>query len=146
VEETTRLAAHIVAATLLQQQLKVVLVTTGGTGTVETLTRPGDLVSIWTQRSVQPLQLKASLAAARAMGRTLPAEGPPAAGGVLPVTHAWLGADEQELPAREELRALFVQYPGQQVTPPFAAACQRWECVKPGQREGLDAVMGRLLA
>jgi hypothetical protein len=52
VEAVTRLAAHITAATLLRAGQPVVLVTTRGSGTVQPLARPADLVALWTQRSL----------------------------------------------------------------------------------------------
>ena len=146
VEDVTRLAAHVVAATLIQRGLPVVLVTTGGAGTVQALSRPADLLAIWTRRSLEPLQLRASLATARAMGHTLNngALQPPA---VLLLTHAWFGTDEPSPPDTEDLRALFVQYPKQDIAPPFAAQCSRWRSLPhQGAQDNIEVVMGDLLA
>jgi ATP-dependent Clp protease ATP-binding subunit ClpC len=143
VEAITRLAAHIAAATLIQAGQPVVLVTAGGNGTVEALTRRADLVAIWTRRSLDPAEPRVALATARAMARTLHDGGPDPA--LVLLTHAWFGADEERLPLPEGLRALFVQYPGQQVTPPLAPGCARWETLASGTTDGLEQVMGRLV-
>jgi len=141
VEATTRLAAHVLASSLLQAGLPVVLVTAGGRGEVYSLDRLADLVEIWTRRSLEPAAAGQSLRAARALRETL-REGPlePA---VVVLAHAYFGAEDQA-PALSCLRGLFVQYPGQQVRPPLAAACERWESVAAGETATLAGRLARV--
>jgi ATP-dependent Clp protease ATP-binding subunit ClpC len=58
------------------------------------------------------------------------------------LSHPWFGAEEA-VSAVPSLRGLFVQYPGQQIRPALARACERWESVNTGQVE-LD-VLARIL-
>jgi hypothetical protein len=44
------------------------------------------------------------------------------------LSHAWYGANDL-LPVVQDLRALFVQYPGQGVAPPLARHCAKWASV-----------------
>ncbi|MBL8422200.1 MAG: hypothetical protein JNK06_01620, partial [Candidatus Accumulibacter phosphatis] len=124
-------------------QIPLVLVTLGGRGRVEILSRRADLVSIWTERSLDLAEPQRGFARAQGMARSL-------AGGSLPpvvllLTHAWFAAEARDLEAPPNLRALFVQYPRQHVEPPLAALCERWESVAAGTTDGLDRVLGRLL-
>lgn len=43
------------------------------------------------------------------------------------------------------LRALFVQYPGSYVAPPWAARCERWESLAHDDFPGVAGALGRLL-
>ncbi len=142
VEKTTRLAAHVVASSLLDAGLPVVLVTAGGRGSVRTLERPADLVEIWTERSLEGADEPGVLRVARAMRETL-ADGVLAPVVVL-LSHVFFGADF-EMPEVPSLRGLFVDYPGRRVRPPLSAACERWESVGPGEVEGLGERLGRLV-
>ncbi len=142
VEQTTRLAAHVVAASLLDAGLPVVLVTAGGQGGVQTLERPADLAVIWTERSAEGADEPGVLRLARAMRETLAGDALPPV--VILLSHVFYGADE-ELPEVPSLRGLFVQYPGRTVCPPLAEACERWQSVAPGEFEGLEERLGRLV-
>ena len=70
VEATTRLAAYVLASTLLQARLPVWLVTAGGAGTACASGAAGDLVEIWTRRTLEPARPARALAAARALRAT----------------------------------------------------------------------------
>lgn len=134
VEATTRLAAHVIAASLLRVDVPVVLVTVGGEGSVHVLERPADLVDIWTCRSLEPADERLGLQAARAMREVL-------AGGrlepiVVVLSHVFFGADVA-LPQVSSLRGLFVEFPGHKRRPAMAEVCQRWESVGPGEIGGL---------
>lgn len=39
----------------------------------------------------------------------------------------------------------FVDYPGERVRPPLAAACERWESLAPGEVGAIEGVLGRLV-
>ncbi len=142
IERTTRLAAHVVASSLLDAGLPVVLVTAGGRGSVRTLERSADLVDIWTERSLEGADEPGVLRVARAMRETL--AGDALSPVVVLLSHVFYGADE-EPPEVPGLRGLFVQYPGRTVRPPLAAACERWESVGSGEVEGLGERLGRLV-
>jgi len=141
VEATTRLAAHVLASSLLQAGLPVVLVTAGGRGEVHALDRLADLVEIWTRRSLEPAAAGQSLRAALALRETL-REGPLEPAVVL-LAHAYFGAEDQ-VPAVPCLRGLFVQYPSQQVRPSLAAACERWESIAAGETAALADRLARV--
>ncbi|HLX08126.1 MAG TPA: WD40 repeat domain-containing protein [Thermoanaerobaculia bacterium] len=141
VEAMTRLAAHVLASSLLQAGLPVVLVTAGGHGEVHSLDRLADLVEIWTRRSLEPAAAGQSLRAARALRETL-REGPLEPAVVL-LAHAYFGAEDQ-VPAQPCLRGLFVQYPGQHVRPPLAGACERWESIAAGDTAMLADRLARV--
>jgi ATP-dependent Clp protease ATP-binding subunit ClpC len=136
VEVTTRLAAHVLALSLLQAGLPVVLMTAGGRNEVYPLERVSDLVELWTRRSLEPAEASRSLGVARALRETL-REGPLEPVIVL-LAHACFGADE-EVPAVAGLRGLFVQYPNQHVRPSLVKACERWESVAAGETADLAA-------
>ncbi len=142
VERTTRLAAHVVASSLLDAGLPVVLVTAGGRGSVRTLERPADLVEVWTERSLEGADEPGALRVARAMRETL--AGDALSPVIVLLSHVFYGADE-EPPEVPGLRGFFVQYPGRTVRPTMAAACERWESVGPGEFEGLGDRLGRLV-
>jgi ATP-dependent Clp protease ATP-binding subunit ClpC len=142
VEATTRLAAHVLASSLLQAGLPVVLVTAGGKSEVYPLERISDLVEVWTRRSLEPTEAGRSLAVARALRETL-REGPLEPVIVL-LAHACFGADEQ-VPAVAGLRGLFVQYPNQQVRPALVKACERWESVAAGETADLAERLARVM-
>lgn len=143
IEAVTRLAAHIAASSLIAAQLPLVLVTLGGRGRVEVLSRRADLVSIWTERTLDLAEPRRGLALAQGMARTIrDGQLPPA---ILLLSHAWCAAEEHDLEAPPGLRALFVQYPRQDIKPPFADRCERWESVPSGTTDALEQVLGRLL-
>ncbi len=142
VEQTTRLAAHVVASSLLDAGLPVVLVTAGGSGSVRTLEGPADLVEIWTERSLEGADEAGILRLARAMRETL--AGDALSPIVVLLSHVFFGADG-EMPEVSGLRGLFVQYPGRAVRPTLAAACERWDRIGSGEVEGLAERLGRLV-
>jgi hypothetical protein len=143
IEAVTRLAAHMVATSLLSAQLPQVLITLGGRGTVAIVNQRTDLIELWTRRSPELADPKRGLTQAIGMARTL--QDSPVQPVILLLSHAWLGADQDDLPEAPNLRALFVQYPGYDITPPLAERCERWESVPAGETEGLEWVLGRLL-
>ncbi len=143
VERATRLAAHVIASSLLETGLPLVLVTAGGRGSVRTLERPSDLVDLWTLRSLEGADEAAAMRVARAMRETL--AGDELTPVVVLLSHVFFGADEDVLPDVPGLRGFFVQYPGQVVRPPMAEACERWENVATGEVEGLAERLGRLV-
>jgi ATP-dependent Clp protease ATP-binding subunit ClpC len=142
VEATTRLAAHVLASSLLQAGLPVILVTAGGRSEVHPLERMSDLVEVWTRRRLEPAEAGRSVGVARALRETL-------RGGALePVivllAHAWFGAEE-EVPAVAGLRGLFVQYPSHTTRPPLASLCERWESVPAGETADLAERLARVV-
>ncbi len=134
----------MVARTLLDAGVPVVLVTPGDTGElVLELTRPTDLVEVWTQRTLtqaDPVRLLRLASAVRANLR--------ADSGLEPVTllltQPWFGADE-DVPPITGLRGLFVQYPRYDVRPALAAHCERWHSLPARQTAGLASILGQLL-
>ncbi len=143
VEGATRLAAHVIASSLLEAGLPLVLVTAGGRGSVRTLERPSDLVDLWTSRSPEGADDAGALRLASAMRETL--AGDELAPVVVLLSHAFFGADEDALPDVPGLRGFFVQYPGRTVRPTLAEACERWQSVAAGEVEGLEERLGRLV-
>ena len=143
VERATRLAAHVIASTLLEAGLPAVLVTAGGRGSVRALERRSDLVDLWTLRSLEGADEAAAVRVARAMRETL--AGDELAPIVVLLSHVFFGADEEVLRDVPGLRGFFVQYPGRAVRPPLAETCERWESVGAGELEGLEQRLGRLV-
>ncbi len=143
VEALTRLAAHIIATSLQQAQLPVVLITTDPLNTVQTLEQPAHLLAIWTQRSLNPVPIKRTLSVAQKLRENLH-EGN-IAPAILLLTHTQF-ANGQHLSPPKGLRALFVQYPKHsQIKPPFARYCERWESIANGQLTGFEEILGRLV-
>jgi hypothetical protein len=142
IEATTRLAAHILAASLCQARVPAVLVAAGGAGQVRPLEQPADLLELWTLRSLEPANSAAALRLARTLCETL-REGS-LESRIVVFSHPWFGAEEslQPVPA---LRGLFVQYPGQQVRPVLAERCERWESVTAGTGVRLLEPLARLV-
>lgn len=143
VEAITRLAAHILAASSLEAGQPLFLITAGGEGTAHAVERADDLVEIWTARSHEPARERACLHAARAVRHAL--HGSVLEPVIVLLTHPYFGA-EARLPTMPTLRALFVQYPRQRVTPALASACECWESVAAGDTAALPSRLGRLLA
>jgi ATP-dependent Clp protease ATP-binding subunit ClpC len=142
VEATTRLAAHVLASSLLQAGLPVVLVTAGGRSEVYPLERMPDLVEVWTRRSLELAEAGRAMGVARTLRETL-REGPLEPVIVL-LAHAWFGGEE-EMAAVTGLRGLFVQYPGHATRPPLASVCERWESVTSGEIESLAEKLARVV-
>lgn len=141
-ETTTRLAAHVLASSLLQASLPVVLVTAGGRSGVYPLERVSDLVEVWTQRSLEPAEVGRALGVARALRETL--RGEPLEPVIVVLAHAYFGAEE-EVPVVAGLRGLFVQYPSLQVRPALASVCERWESVAAGETADLAERLARVV-
>jgi hypothetical protein len=141
VETTSRLAAHVIASSLLEAHLPVVLVAAGGAGRVRTLEQPADLLELWTLRSLEPAAAVPALHLARAIRASLRDDLLEPL--IVLLSHPWFGAEE-ELPAIPALRGLFVQYPGRQIRPALGDACERWENLNAGQfgLEPLVSVLG----
>jgi hypothetical protein len=148
VEKTTRLAAYILASTLLQARLPVWLVTAGGAGTASLLEQPADLMDLWTRRTLEPPRPTRALTVARALRATLIGQGAFEPVIVL-LAQANFGAEEED-PMRSGLvpglRGLFVQHTGQSGRPPWSAYCDRWSLVRVSQESALATALGELLA
>jgi ATP-dependent Clp protease ATP-binding subunit ClpC len=146
IEAITRLAAYIVARSLLQAGMPAMLVLTGQGvrpgEQIRELRESSDLLEVWTARTLSPAKATQSLRLASVVRAGL------RDGGVEPVilllTQAWFGAEE-EVARVAGLRALFVQYPGQQVRPAMAAMCERWHSVNPTQINDIGTLLSRLL-
>ncbi len=123
--------------------VSAVLVSAGGTGTVQVLGRRSDLVEIWTRRSLQGADEPSSFKVARAMCETLRGSDVLEPVVVL-LSHVFYGADF-ELPEVPSLRGLFVDYPGERVRPPLAVVCERWESLASGDVSGIEGLLGRLV-
>jgi hypothetical protein len=149
IEATTRLAAHVLAGSLLEARMPAWLLTAGGTGTAALLDRQADLVDVWTRRTLDPAQPARTLARARALRESLRGWG-----GLEPVVvllvQSYFGAEEE--PASllagvvSGLRGLFVHHAGQHGRPAWAGRCERWMAVGVGEESRLGAVLGELLA
>jgi hypothetical protein len=142
VEGLTRPAAHALAHTLRRQGLPVVLVAAGGPPSVHLLEHPADLLVLLTRRTLASAAPAPTLATAQALRRHLAADGEEPL--VLLLTQAWWGA-EADAPPPSPLRALFVQYPGQCIEPPWASRCERWASLAHDQHARLPEVLGRLI-
>jgi WD40 repeat protein len=148
VEATTRLAAYVLASTLIHARMPVWLVTAGGVGTAALLEQPADLVEIWTRRTLEPARPGRALAAARALRANLVGQSAFEPVIVL-LAQACFGADEEAsvpLGLVPGLRGLFVHHSGQGGHPAWAAHCERWSAVSVGTESGLVTVLGELLA
>jgi hypothetical protein len=148
IESTTRLAAYVLAATLMQAKLPVWLVTAGGKGTAAQLEQPSDLVEIWTRRTLESPRPARALATARALLATLVGQSAfePV---ILLIAQAYFGAEEQNhLPTGvvPGLRALFVNHAGQSSRPPWSAHCERFRVVVAGKEPSAVPALGELLA
>jgi ATP-dependent Clp protease ATP-binding subunit ClpC len=149
IEATTRLAAHVLASSLLAAKIPAWLLTAGGAGTAAVLERPADLVEVWARRTLDPPQPARTLARARALRETLRGWG-----GLEPVVlllvQAYFGAEEEpgSLPPGlvSGLRGLFVHHAGQPSRPAWAGHCERWVAVEVGYTSRLGAVLGELMA
>ena len=143
IEQTTRLAAFVVARTLHQANLPAILVTSGGTEQIFTIEKTADLVDIWTQRTLKLARVPRSLKLAQALRVNLYSEG-----GLEPIvlllTHPWFGADD-DIPQLSHLRGLFIQYPDYQVRPALADYCDRWQSLAHDQTTSLDVILGELV-
>lgn len=143
VEGLTRLAAHLLARSLRRQGLATVLLAAGGPPRVYALEQPADLLLVFTVRTLQAVDLTATLRLAQRLCNTLQHDATEPV--ILLLTHPWWGADEPEVPGIPRLRALFVHYPGASVTPAWAGRCERWESLGPQQYDRLPTALGRLL-
>ncbi len=145
VESLTRPAAFAIARALRRRAIPVRLVALGGQAKVKTLEHPRDLIELLTVRSFEPVDQAAALRTAERVASELAAQ----AGGsvsILLLTQPYWGIDMKAPAPTPGIRALFVQYPGQQVRPSFAAHCERWESIDAGESERLSQVLGRLVA
>jgi ATP-dependent Clp protease ATP-binding subunit ClpC len=148
VESTTRLAAYVLATTLLRARLPVWLLTAGGKGTAALLEHPADLVDIWTRRTLEPTRPTRALKAARAIRATLTGQSASEPVIVL-LAQAHFGAESDDpMPTAKVpgLRGLFVHHAGQTARPPWSALCERWSAVEVRKESSLVTVLGDLLA
>jgi ATP-dependent Clp protease ATP-binding subunit ClpC len=143
VEALTRLAAHLIATSLQQAQMPVVLLTTDPLNTVQTLEQPVQLIEIWTQRCLNEVPIKRTLSVAHKLQETL--HDGNIAPAILLLTHAQF-ANGQHLSPPKGLRALFVRSPNQpQKMPLFASYCERWESISTRQVTEFEEILGRLV-
>jgi ATP-dependent Clp protease ATP-binding subunit ClpC len=143
VEAVTRLAAHIITASLPAARLPTVMITADGMGWVMRLEEPADKLDVWTTRSLEPARAVLALRLAGILRRTLDdGNGPEPP--VVVLSHAWFGAEET-ISAMPGLRGLFVQYPGQRVEPVLAAHCERWVIIGAHELPDLLNRLRRLL-
>jgi len=143
VESVLRLAAYWLARALLQAHTPALLVTAGGASQVRELTRPSDLVELWTLRSLAPAEPLKALQLARNLREALRADGPEPI--IVAFSHPWFGA-EDAAPAMTGLRGLFVQpRRSAPVRPALAGRCEYWESIEPGEGTTLADCLGRLL-
>ena len=142
VELTSRLAAYMIAASLLQARLPVTLLAAGGAGQVRLLEQPADLLDLWLLRSLEPAPAAQTLRLAHTLHTLLRDDRLEPV--IVLLSHPWFGAEE-EVPAVSALRGLFVQYPGQQVRPALAGCCERWESVPVDSGIRLLEPLARLL-
>jgi WD40 repeat protein len=148
VEATTRLAAYVLASTLIQARMPVWLLTAGGAGTATILEQPADLVEILTRRTLEPSRPERALAAARALRATLVGQDAFEPVIVL-LAHANFGADEEATISSglvPGLRGLFVHHVGQGGRPAWAPQCERWLAGNAGNESGLITDLGELMA
>lgn len=142
VEQLTRLAAHRIARTWLDAHRSVSLLMPGTSPVLQPLVREAELASIWTRRTLAPLDAEEVLSLAHEARLSLEGELEPL---VLVLSHAWFGAESSRQTALPHTRALFVRLPGHRGTPPLASRCERWEVVSTGQPERLEEAVSRLL-
>jgi ATP-dependent Clp protease ATP-binding subunit ClpC len=144
VEGITRLAAHMVGSTLMEARVPVTLVTCGdNTEYITELSRPSDMLEIWTRRTLAMIDQSRFLKVASAVrANMVESSGPEPI--ILLLTHPWFCAD-YEPPEVEALRGLFVEYPDCPVKPVLAPLCEKWISLEPGRTKGLDDTLGRLI-
>ena len=144
VEAITRAAAHIIATSLLAAGMQVILVLCGGRTQTRIISQREDIVAIWTERSLEAAEETSALRIAGAARERL--RGGPLEPVIILLSHAWFGAEAEGLAAGPWLRGMFVQYPGQQVTPALSQYCEHWETVECEHPAELEHLLGRLLA
>ncbi len=145
VEAITRLAAHIVASTLRDAGVSVVMITPDEpVDAIIAIEHRADLVETWTRRTLFPARGQRLLRAADAVRASLRGDisTEPA---VLLLSHCWFGAEER-LPEVPGLRGLFVLHPGHDVTPVAAPMCERYQLLSALGSTNLGRVLGELLA
>lgn len=64
---------------------------------------------------------------------------------IILLTHCYWGADLLQATRHTGIRALFVQYPGKEIPPPFAHLCEHWETVQHDQINAVVAALGKLI-
>ena len=143
IEGMTRLAAHILATTLLRANINSLLITTGETVRVHRISRQADIIEIWTERSVFPADIPQTLKVAQTLRRTLNQGGNEA--GIILLSHSWFGGANSKYIIMPGLRALFVNYPKQQIEPPFGQYCEQYKVLGYKDFSQLPDVLGRLM-
>jgi ATP-dependent Clp protease ATP-binding subunit ClpC len=145
VESLTRMAAHIVASTLLDAGVPVVLVTPDDpSDAIISIEHRADLVEGWTRRTYVPAKAARLLRVASALRSHLQ-DGNGVEPAVLLMSHCWFGAEET-LPDTPGLRGLFVRHPGHNVFPPAAFLCERHHQLAPSEITNIGPMLGELLA
>ncbi len=142
VEKVTRLAAMLVGRTLLDAGLPAMLVTAGGRSCFQVLDRRSQLLSCWTERSLEPARPAETLRAAEKLRETL--RGGPLEPVVLLLSHAWFGAEDDPKP-QSAVRALLVRYPGQSEVEPLGRRYGRLAMVGSDESESLPRVLRELI-
>jgi hypothetical protein len=145
VESVTRLAAHLVASTLREAGVPVVLVTPDEPAdAIVVIEHRADLVEAWTRRTLSHANAARLLRAAVAVRASL-RTGNGTEPAVLLLSHCWFGAEER-LPEIPGLRGLFVRHPGHDVPPAAASLCERHHRLSASETSSLGRVVGELLA
>lgn len=143
VEQLTRLAAHRIARTWLDAHVAVSLLIPGTSPALRPVLRESELASIWTRRTLSPLDAEDVLSLAHDVRPSLQAgELEPL---TIVLTHAWFGAESSRRTPLPGTHALFIRLPGRRGTPPLAPRCERWEMVSTAQPERLEEAVSRLL-
>src|SRR5690606_34086890 len=127
VARTARMAAHVLARTLIAARVPGFAIAAGGAGAVRALHHPTDAFELLTAQSGAAVDVARTLAQAQALCESLrdAARGGLAAPIILLVSHGFFGAEERDgSAAPAHVRALFVRYPGHSAPPPWRDRCE----------------------
>lgn len=155
VARTVRMAAHVMARTLIAARIPGFAIAAGGANTVRALQHPTDAFELLTAHSSAAVDVALTLSQAQALCESLrdAARGTLADPIVLLISHGFFGAESEPEsesgPGRSDVphvRALFVQYPGQSSPPPWRHRCERWESIGADHPAELTGALARLLS
>lgn len=153
VARTTRMAAHVLARSLIAGRVPGFAIAAGGSNTVRALQHPADAFELLTAQSRAAVDVTRTLAQAQALCESLrdAAQGALPAPIIVLVSHGFFGAEQVDGQLGEQrdvphVRALFVRYPGQSLPPPWRDRCERWESIDARQPTEITAALARLLS
>jgi len=155
VARIVRMAAHVMARTLIAARIPGFSIAAGGANTVRALQHPTDAFELLTARSSAAVDVALTLAQAQALCESLrdADRGTLAAPIMLLISHGFFGAESEPGPGTSDVphvRALFVQYsgqhPGQSSPPPWRHRCERWESIDADHPAELTSALARLLS